>query len=320
MMRVRDIFVTCVAIASLVGCASGNPEPSLVRVGNAARQGSLPPLTSGASGEQTLFVSDLQSGSIRLYPANKKNPQQTGSITDGIDLPINVAVDGQGTLYVANNGNNTVTEYPLGHTTPSVTLTAGLLNPNGIAVDKQGTVYVTSGSYYNGYVLEFPKGSSTPYRQVNGFILPVGLAIDKDGNVYVGDTAYYTPAVWEVPAGTSTPVNLHLQGLKDPPGVAIDPLNNLWIADPARKNVFGFHLGQTTPFVTIVAGLNRPYALGFRADGRLFVSDYAFGSSQESEVVGYRAGKVKPFETIGISGETTSPSGIAVYPRPKLKQ
>ncbi|MGC1381003.1 MAG: hypothetical protein WA814_08270, partial [Candidatus Baltobacteraceae bacterium] len=60
-----------------------------------------------AKKQATLFVSDLDSDAIRLFPANVKNPTQSGSITDGIDLPVNAAVDNHGTVYVANNGNST---------------------------------------------------------------------------------------------------------------------------------------------------------------------------------------------------------------------
>jgi hypothetical protein len=47
---------------------------------------------------------------------------------------------------------------------------------NGIAVDSKGTVYVTSGVYVGScYVLEFPKGSSSPTVKIN-FSLPIGRA------------------------------------------------------------------------------------------------------------------------------------------------
>ena len=81
-------------------------------------------ISPAARKQATLFVSDLDANEVRLYPAYTKNPTQSGTITQGIDLPINAAVDKHGTLYVANNGNSTVTEYPLGQTTPSVTLSS----------------------------------------------------------------------------------------------------------------------------------------------------------------------------------------------------
>ncbi len=207
----------------------------------------------------TLFVSDIDSDAIRLFPANKTNPMQSGSITtDEIYPPVNVATDLHGTLYVANNGNSSVTEYRFGKNNPSVTLSGGpLIYPNGIAVDNQGTVYVTSGATAGScYVLVYPKGASTPSEQINGFDLPVGLAIDKDGNLYVGDALQN--AVWEVPKGSTTPSKLTLNGLDDPTGVAIDPSNNLWVANDANNTALGFHLGDASAFVTITDGLSGP--------------------------------------------------------------
>ena len=46
----------------------------------------------GKKQKPTLFVSDIDAGAIRLFPANKKDPKQSGSITTGIDLPVNIAV------------------------------------------------------------------------------------------------------------------------------------------------------------------------------------------------------------------------------------
>ena len=258
----------------------------------------------------TLFVSDIDSDAIRLFPAKKTNPKQNGTITTGINLPVNVAVDLHGMLYVANNGNSTVTEYPFGATSPSVTLSGGqLVYPNGIAVDNKGTVYVTSGATAGScYVLVYPKGASTPSEQIDGFDLPVGLAIDKSGNLYVGDALQN--AVWEVPNGSTTPSKLSLDGLDDPVGVAVDPSNNLWVANNANSTVLGFHLGDSSAFATITSGLSGPYSIAFEKSGTLFV-----GSSLHypGDVTAYKSGSTTPFESISVA----NPAGLAIYPKPK---
>jgi sugar lactone lactonase YvrE len=253
----------------------------------------------------TLFVSDLNGGpaQIRIYSAKVKNPPQTGSITDGIDLPINVAVDKQGTLYVANNGNSTVTIYPFGSTSPSLTLSTSILDPNGIAVDSKGTVYVTSGSTVGScYVLEFPKGATSPSAQVNGFGLPIGLALDKDENLFVADAT--APAVWEVPKGSTTPTNLGLSGLSDPTGTAVDGSGDLYVAN-YQADVTGYHVGTSSPFTTISDGIKNPYALAFNSHGSLFVANYA------GYVTAYKKGNDSPYES--FSNGMVSPTGIAVY-------
>ncbi|MGA8100369.1 MAG: SMP-30/gluconolactonase/LRE family protein, partial [Candidatus Cybelea sp.] len=258
----------------------------------------------------TLFVSDIDADAIRLFPANKSNPKQKGTITTGINLPVNVAVDLQGMLYVANNGNSTVTEYPFGTTSPSVTLSGTqLIYPNGIAVDNNDTVYVTSGATAGlCYVLVYPKGASTPSEQINGFDLPVGLAIDKRGNLYVGDALQN--AVWKVRKGSTTPSKLNLKGLDDPTGLAIDPSNNLWVANNENNTVLGFHLGDTSAFVTITSGLSGPYSIASERSGTLFVGN---SLHYPGDVAGYKSGSTTPFESISVG----NPAGLAVYPKPK---
>jgi DNA-binding beta-propeller fold protein YncE len=267
---------------------------------------------SATKNQQTLFISDLQASTIRLFPANKKNPTQIGSITDGINEPVGVAVDDQGTLYVANNGNSTVTVYPAGQTTPSRTLTSQqIVYPNGIAVDNKGTIYVTSGANVGScYVLLFPQGSSEPSSEIDGFDLPIGLAINK-GNLFVGDAG--EELVWEVPKGSSTPVRLNLTGMANPTGVAIDPSNNLWISNDIGHydTVLGFAPGQTKPFATITDGLQGPYALGFGRGGRLFVAN---NYGQPPHISGYKKNQ-SLFEE--FAGELELPAGVAVFPPAK---
>lgn len=333
-MRIQLTLLLGVMIASAAaGCSSssttaappmqpalqsGRPAQSVradVRFGLTAQQITAAKAARGAGYvragkvQQTLFVSDLDSQSIRLYPANVKNPTQSGSITNGIDSPINAAVDSHGTLYVANNGNSTVTEYLLGQTSPSVTLSGGKLEfPNGIAVDKKGTTYVTSGATVGScYVLEFKKGSTKPSAEVDGLDLPVGLAVDKNRNLYIGDAL--ANVVWKVSAGKTMPVSLGLTGLNDPTGLAIDSLNNLWVANNQNNTLLGFHLGSTTPFVTIASGLSGPYSVAFGRGGRFFV-----GNSLRSpgNVAGFKKNATAPYESI-VGG---NPAGLAVYPEP----
>ena len=49
-----------------------------------------------------------------------------GEISAGIEGPYGLYVDAQHALYVANQKNNTVTKYPYGTTSPSVTYSAQL--------------------------------------------------------------------------------------------------------------------------------------------------------------------------------------------------
>ncbi len=260
--------------------------------------------------QPTLFVSDLDNDTVWLFPSKTTNPMPSGSITQGLDLPVNAAVDKSGTVYVANNGNSTVTEYPWGQTSPSVTLSTDVVNPNGIAVDKAGTVYVTSGATVGQcYVLEFPKGATTPSVTVNGFGLPIGLALDKADNLYVADAEFGDNHVWEVPKGTTTMNDLGLSALDQSVGLAINGANNLYVVNNESQLVNAYHLGQTTPFVTIANDLKGPYSIAFTSKGTLFVGN---GGGFPGTVAGYHKGKTTAFEN--FSNGIGNPAGLAAFP------
>lgn len=81
------------------------------------RSGSVP---------SSVFVSDGALNAVLKYPAGVLNPKPIARITAGIAIPLAVATDGAGTLYVYNQVSKTandvrITEYPAGSTTPSVT-------------------------------------------------------------------------------------------------------------------------------------------------------------------------------------------------------
>jgi hypothetical protein len=260
--------------------------------------------------QPTLFVSDLDNDTVWLFPSKTTNPMPSGSITQGLDLPVNDAVDKNGTVYVANNGNSTVTEYPWGQTSPSVTLSTDIVNPNGIAVDSAGTVYVTSGSTVGQCsVLEFPKGATSPSVSVNGFGLPIGLAFDKAGNLYVADAQFGNNHVWEVPKGTTTMTDLNLTGLEQSVGLAINGANNLYVTNNESSVVNAYHLGQTAPFLALNDDITGPYSIVFTKKGGLFVGN---AGHFPGTVAGFHKGKKTPFEN--FSNGIGNPAGVAVFP------
>jgi hypothetical protein len=260
--------------------------------------------------QATLFVSDLDNNTVWLFPSKTTNPMPSGSITQGIDEPVNAAVDKNGTVYVANNGNSTVTEYPWGQTSPSVTLSTDLVDPNGIAVDSAGTVYVTSGGTVGQCsVLEFPKGATSPSVSVNGFGLPIGLAFDKAGNLYVADGEFGNNHIWEVPKGTTNMIDLKLTDLEQSVGVAFNGANNLYVTNNESSVVNAYHLGQTTPFATINDDITGPYSISFTKKGTLFVGN---AGHFPGTVAGFHKGKKTPFEN--FANGIGNPAGLAAFP------
>lgn len=78
-------------------------------------------------------------GNIEIFSVPKY--LLVGQITDGIDGPEGIATDSRGNLSVANLYSGTVTVYPLGKSTRSLTLKVPTY-PNDVAVEKNGYVLV----------------------------------------------------------------------------------------------------------------------------------------------------------------------------------
>lgn len=144
----------------------------------------------------TVFVSAGATNSVLEFPTGQTNPKPIARIKDGISIPLAVATDANGTLYVLNSGVSpaTVTEYPSGQTKPSKTLTLTGYRVDTysdfLAVGPDGTVYInvvdTQG---NTLVVEFYRGATQPSLLVYGPSSPPAgqgfIGVDRGNNLYV---------------------------------------------------------------------------------------------------------------------------------------
>ena len=109
-----------------------------------------------------------------VYAPGKKVPFRT--ITDGVTSPIGIAIDANGTLYVANIFQNTVAEFKSGTSEPYQTITQGLDDPVDVTVNEQGWLYVVNDS--SSSIAEFAPDSLEPSKQRigKGLYAPEGSA------------------------------------------------------------------------------------------------------------------------------------------------
>jgi len=185
--------------------------------------------------------------------------------------PEGVAVDGSGTVYVADEGNNAIRKVtPAGvvstlagggycGSADGTGAAARFCGPFGVAVDRSGNVYVAD-SFNNSIRKVTPAGvvstlagngfpgtadGSGPAAQ---FSSPYGVAVDGSGNVYVADTdnntiRKVTPAgVVSTLAGTAGAA-----GFADgtgaaaqfdyPWGVAVDGSGDVYVADYSNNTI-----------------------------------------------------------------------------------
>ncbi|MCP5533968.1 MAG: hypothetical protein H7A48_12420 [Akkermansiaceae bacterium] len=160
----------------------------------------------GAGG--TIYVADSNNHRIRAITAAGTVSTFAGlgspGFTDGVpaaarfNLPSGLAINANGTLHVADRGNNRIRK--VGPDGTVSTLASGFDGPFGVAIDAAGTAYVTEASGHaihkvatNGTTTLFA-GSAAVSGMVDDtgaaarFSGPSGLAFRADGTLLVADT------------------------------------------------------------------------------------------------------------------------------------
>lgn len=299
---------TTLALASLVAlaaCASSTPVYPAVPA-SALRASA----SKGSDGD--LFVSNFYKSQVLIYPAGENDPYPTGSVTDGVSYPYNLAVDKHGTLYVQNN-NNTVTVYPEGSTSSSETLTEpqeGYGTGICVTVGSDETVYTVD--HLVGQIYVFKKGDTSPSTTLYASHA-FGVALDSRNDLYVGwaQNSSGGPArVDEFKHGSTRGKDLGIE-VKYEGGLAVDKDDNLLVGDQGNRVIDVFKKGATTPFRTISTYPAYPYQFAFdRNDKYLYLVS---GTPAEVYVYDYKKGKLAWTDTQGLQSSGYA-EGVALSP------
>jgi serine/threonine-protein kinase len=190
-----------------------------------------------------VYVSDYSLNTVWKLAAGSSTP--TALVFDGLKCgaretkifnPEGVALDGAGTLYVAEAGcQGRVLTLPAGSSTATVLPFTDLkfsgTGSEGVAVDSGGNVYVTDVG--TSRVLKLAAGSSRPDAlPFTGLNTPTGVAVDSAGNLYVTDAG--NKRVLKLAAGSSTQTELPFTFLNTPSGAAVDSAGNVYVCDGNR--------------------------------------------------------------------------------------
>jgi uncharacterized protein (TIGR03437 family) len=244
------------------------------------------------------------SGIITTYAGNGI-PGYSGdrgpAISAELNFPVGVALDAQGNLYVADEGNhvirrisaNGIINTVAGNGNPNFDgdngpATSAQIDPVAVAVDGKGNYYIADGDNYrirkvdsNGIITTIAGTGAEGYTGDNGpatngrigFV--VDLAADKAGNVYLADYSNYavrkidpkgllTTIAGGVQYGSIADGVLATSAVMVPQGVAVDSSGNLYISDANIFNIVIRRVDLSTGLIYNVAGTGRP---GFRGDG-----------------------------------------------------
>ncbi len=276
--------------------ASGSSDGT----GAAARFNSPRGLAIDASG--TIYVADDGNHAIRkVAPGGvvttlaglsgfPGSTDDTGSLARFTN-PAAVAVDSDGNVYVADDGNHTIRKITPAGAVTTVAGTAGSIGstdatgfnarfayPTGIAVDANGTLYVAD--RYNDTVRTITtdgvvttlagvpggQGSTDGTGTIARFNGPSDVAVDQNGNVFVADTGNHT--IRKIaPGGVVTTVagTAGLAGATN--GTAVVAL----LETP--RGFLATLAGADVALAADTALFNNPAAIAVDGDGNVYVAD-----------------------------------------------
>jgi DNA-binding beta-propeller fold protein YncE len=246
------------------------------------------------------------------------------------NMPIDVAVDKSGNLYVADLGNNIIRKIEIASgvvttlagtagvygSTDATGAAASFSAPAGIAIDSTDTyLYVADSNNSTIRKIEIASGIVTTLAGTAGFSWPMdgtgtdasfgeiqGIAIDStDTYLYVVD-GYSSIRKINISTKVVTTIPTFVPSLTDK--LALDLLGNIYVTNYDSNTITKITPeGVQSIFVPSSEGLINPMGIKIDSDGNLFVADS--GNNQIKKITS--TGVVSTFVSL-----TASPAGIAI--------
>jgi streptogramin lyase len=230
-----------------------------------------------------------------------------------ISGPIDIALAPNGSLWVANYGNATLSQYSATQSLLTGPVTgAGLSFPVKVAVDNAGNVWLLNNS--NSNVSEFTAAGApvqaSAYRS-SVFNAPEGLALDSSGNVWISNqfgnslaqliggntppSSCPSPVLSSSTGCVKTTVTYSNNGLQKPSSIAVDGSGNLWVTSKQNATLLEFSsAGALLSNASGYSGSNmqEPIAIAIDASGNIWVANY--GSNTITKFIGMAAPVATP--------------------------
>jgi streptogramin lyase len=217
----------------------------------------------------------------------------------GINAPNAVAVDATGSIWIANEGGNSISKFTSTGTAYTETdyTDSSLNQPNSIAVDNNGSIWLSN--FGGNAVTEFT-GSGTSYTAnsypSSDLNLTEAIAVDGNNNIWAANLV--PSSVSEFTGSGSSYSETAFTGVNFPTSLAIDASEDVW-AGPAFGNVvteFTPGSGTYTPSPFTNANIANANAAGIDAAGNAWVA-----SSGSNEIAVF-TGPSATFTTNSYSG------------------
>jgi sugar lactone lactonase YvrE len=277
--------------------------------GAGAAERLLSPSGLAVDGAGNLYVADQLNHTIRKITdtgvvttlagaAGMSGSQDGAGATARFNFPIDVAVDGSGNVYVADQGNQTIRK----------------ITPGGVVSTLAGSADMSG----------FEDGTGAEAR----FADPGALAIDSAGVLYVASRG---PGIRRVTAAGVVTTLARDHGINSSAGVAVDAVGNLYVADSGNYVIRKITPAEEVTTLAGAAGVSGSVdgtgavarfdglsGLARGSDGTLYVADVAVHTIRAvspSGNVTTLAGAASLYgglDGTGAAARFTKPSGVAV--------
>ncbi len=260
------VIVTITIGIAYVGCAGPQiPQKVISQLQQDVASTPLPdtvsrraskPLAHYQSGQPLLYAGNDDTNAVDIFPLTGPNQKQVGSIAGGIKGPWGLSLDGNDSLYVADSGNGTVTVYPYGSSSPSMTYSRGVHEVLYALADSGGHVFASgreSGRHHRGHVVEYNVGTNVPIANALLGSEADGMAEDAQGNLYVAYRhrgLHGLSSIAEFGPGLSNERSLGMT-INQPQGLLIDSAGNIVVVESASDAIDVFPPGSTKPSLTL---------------------------------------------------------------------
>jgi len=219
---------------------------------------------------QTLTIT--QAGSNYVSTAFV-NTLVSSNATTPLNVPLGVAVDGPGNIYIA--GGLSIKKWTAANSNLTTLGSPGLNYPTRVAVDGAGNVYIAdTGLLTNISIKKWTVANSNITTLVSGESGGYGVAVDSSGNVYFtgGNNGI---RMWT--AANSNVTTLVSSGLNIFQGVAVDGAGNVYIAD-SQNSVIKKWTAANSNVTTLVSGISSDGGLAVDGSGNVYISSWSLNT------------------------------------------
>lgn len=216
------------------------------------------------SSAQNVYALITNSGSDNMSIINVSTNQVVGLVSTGAgSAPYAVAILSNGTAYIANSGNHTVTIFSGNHVTGTISVGNG---PVSIAANPSGTnVYVVNNTDGTVSVINTTSNTVTATITVGGG--PTGIVVSPDGNtVYVANNSWSNVAAINTSDNSVTyPIGV---SSSQPNGIAITPDGQyLYLTEPGLNQVGVYKTSDFSNVANVSIAGGGSYGVAISPDG-----------------------------------------------------